>query len=91
MLQDVTVGLIVATAVAYVVWRYMPQRWRQRLGRVHPGLAQAPGCGGGDGGGCSRCGSCGGAGDPGAALHMPGAKSQESLLERPVTLPKSRR
>jgi len=56
MLQAVIVGLIVALAALYVVWRYLPARWRQRLG-----VAPAPGCGGDDGG-CSSCGSCSTAG-----------------------------
>ena len=61
MAQQFIVGLIVLAAALYVLWRYLPGRWRQGLGKVHPGLAQAPGCGGGDrgSGGCSSCGSCG--------------------------------
>lgn len=58
MLQELIVALIVATALAYMAWRYLPAAWRQRLGRVHPGLAQGPG-GCGSGGGCSSCGGCG--------------------------------
>ncbi|PJI98706.1 hypothetical protein CLU85_3537 [Acidovorax sp. 69] len=57
MAQQLIVGLIVLAAALYVLWRYLPGRWRQGLSRVHPGLAQSPGCGGGDGG-CSSCGSC---------------------------------
>jgi len=57
MLQQLIVVLIVAVAVAYVAWRYLPAAWRQRLGRVHPGLAAVPG-GCGSGGGCSSCGGC---------------------------------
>lgn len=78
MVQDLIVGLIVAAAVAYVVWRYMPQRWRQRLGRVHPGLAEAPGCGGGSSSSCGSCGSCGTGGD---SAHP---------AEKPVALPPTR-
>ena len=63
MLQELIVALIVVAAVAYVAyvaWRYLPAAWRQRLGRVHPGLAAGPGgCGSGGGGGCSSCGGCG--------------------------------
>ena len=55
-MQGFIVGLIVALAALYVVWRYLPARWRQRLG-----VAPAPGCGGDDGG-CGSCGSCGTAG-----------------------------
>ena len=83
MAQNVIVGLIVAVAVLYVVWRYMPQRWRKGLGRVHPKLTQAPGCGsGGDGGGCSSCGSCASAGG------SQGAAPQAT--EKPVAMPQSR-
>jgi len=79
MAQQLIVGVIVVAAALYVLWRYLPTRWRQGLGRVHPGLAQAPGCGGGDGGsgGCSSCGSCGVAPDAGA--------------EKPVAMPARRR
>ncbi len=76
MVQNIIVGLIVAAAVLYVAWRYLPQRWRQPLGRVHPGLAQAPGCGSGSDGGCSSCGTCG-SGDGSAA----------SVSEKPVAMP----
>ena len=31
MLQELIVVLIVAAAVAYVAWRYLPAAWRQRL------------------------------------------------------------
>ena len=55
-MQAVIVGLIVALAPLYVIWRYLPARWRQRLG-----VAPAPGCGGDDGG-CGSCGNCGTAG-----------------------------
>ncbi|RYF20811.1 MAG: hypothetical protein EOO33_17870 [Comamonadaceae bacterium] len=83
MAQNVIVGLIVALAVLYVLWRYMPQRWRKGLARVHPKLTQAPGCGSssdGDGG-CSSCGSCAtGAGG--------GAASQST--EKPIAMPPSR-
>lgn len=58
MLQELIVALIVVAAVAYMAWRYLPAAWRQRLGRVHPGLAAGPG-GCGSGGGCSSCGGCG--------------------------------
>ena len=69
MLQELIVALIVVAAVAYMAWRYLPAAWRQRLGRVHPGLAAGPGgCGSGSGGGggCSSCGGCGSASKAGA-------------------------
>ena len=77
MAQQLIVGLIVAAAALYVLWRYLPARWRRGLGRVHPGLAQAPGCGGGDEGGCNRCGSCG----------VP----PEAGAEKPMAMPAPRR
>lgn len=55
MAQEIIVGVIVALAAAYVVWRFLPAPWRRRLRRVHPALAEAPGCGG-----CNACGSEGG-------------------------------
>lgn len=72
MAQQLIVGVIVAAAALYVLWRYLPTRWRRWLSRVHPGLAQAPGCGGGEGGngGCSSCGSCGVAPEAGAEKPM---------------------
>lgn len=65
MLQELIALLIVVAAVAYMAWRYLPAAWRQRLGRVHPGLAAGPG-GCGSGGGCSSCGGCAGASKPAA-------------------------
>jgi len=56
--QELVVALLVLGALLYVLWRYMPQALRKRLGRVHPKLAQ-------DAGGCgSGCGSCGGCAQP---------------------------
>ena len=52
MTQEIIVGLIVALAAAYVVWRFVPARWRKLLQRVHPALARESGCGG-----CSGCSS----------------------------------
>ena len=57
MLQNLVVILIGIVAVLYVAWRYLPASLRQRLGRVHPSLAQGPG---GCGSGASACSSCGG-------------------------------
>jgi len=76
MLQELIVALIVIAALAYMAWRYLPAAWRQRLGRVHPGLAQGPGgCGsGGSGSGCSSCGGC-------------GVASKAAAQERPVAPP----
>ncbi|MBS0294454.1 MAG: hypothetical protein JSR16_02660 [Proteobacteria bacterium] len=68
MLQEIIVTLIVVVALAYMAWRYLPAAWRQRLGRLHPSLAQGPG-GCGSGGGCSSCGGCSAA--QGAAAQPP--------------------
>ena len=72
MAQQFIVGLIVLAAALYVLWRYMPGRWRQGLGKVHPGLVRSPGCGASDGG-CSSCGSC--------------AAPSEAAAEKPVAMP----
>jgi len=51
MWQNIIVALIVVVAAASLVWRYLPARWRQKAGRLHPALApKASGCGG-----CSAC------------------------------------
>ncbi|WP_082493153.1 hypothetical protein [Acidovorax sp. Leaf160] len=81
MAQNLIVGLIVAVAALYVLWRYLPQRWRGRLGRVHASLAKSPGCGSGSDGACASCGSCGSAG--GAPLP--------DTREKPVAMPSSHR
>ncbi len=67
MAQDIIVGLIVAAAVLYVAWRYLPRRWRSRLGAVHPALAGPAGCGG-----CDSCGD-GGGGSAGGCSTQPRA------------------
>jgi hypothetical protein len=77
MLQELIVALIVIAAVAYMAWRYLPAALRQRLGRVHPGLAQGPGgCGSGGGGGCSSCGGC-------ASASTAGARQQAAAPPEP--------
>lgn len=53
-MQVILMGLIVAAAVACIVWTWMPAAWRKRLGSVHPSLARAPVCGACD----SGCGTC---------------------------------
>lgn len=57
MWQEIIVGLIVALAAAFLLWRYLPMGWRLKAGRLHPALApKSSGCGG-----CSACDgdSCG--------------------------------
>jgi len=87
MAQNLIVGLIVAVAALYVLWRYLPQRWRGRLGRVHSSLAQAPGCGWGNDGGCASCGSCGSAGDATSGASA----SASAPAEKSVAMPPSHR
>jgi hypothetical protein len=74
MTQELIAAVIVALAAAYVVWRYLPRRWRQELGRLHPGLASSPGCHSGSDGsdGCTSCSGCSSGG--GAAAEAGAAK-----------------
>ncbi len=53
MSQEFWAGLIVAVAALYLVWRWLPARWRRRLGARTP--ESAGGCGS-----CSACGGCAG-------------------------------
>ena len=76
MTQSLVVGLIVVAAVLYVLWRYMPQKWRNPLGKINPKLAQVLGCGSG----CSSCDSA-----PGAAKSC-GSTGGEFSDSKPVTL-----
>jgi hypothetical protein len=54
MWQEILVGVIVALAVLSLLWRYLPLRWRQAVGRLNP--AFAPKASAGACGGCSACG-----------------------------------
>ena len=77
MTQEMIVGLIVALAAFYALWRWMPAGWRraaagklaagtQRAGLVDAQRAQqlAASLGKASGcGSCDSCGSCGTAGD----------------------------
>ena len=58
MSQNFWAGLIVAAAALYLVWRWLPARWRQRLRAGEAPSATDAGCGA-----CSGCG--GGACAPG--------------------------
>lgn len=51
MSQEFWAGLIVAAAALYLVWRWLPARWRRHLGARTPESAGA--CGS-----CSACGGC---------------------------------
>lgn len=61
-LQEWLVGLIVAIALAMVLWRFMPTRWRQALARRLGVRASA-------GGGCHACDDCGACAEPSADLN----------------------
>ncbi|AVS87660.1 hypothetical protein C8238_04865 [Paracidovorax avenae] len=65
--QEWIVAAAVGLAAAYVAWKWMPARWRARLGGVHPALAASSGCGG--------CDSCGSSGGGGCATSQPQAGS----------------
>ena len=57
-MQEALVILIVAVALAYTVWRFVPARWLQRWVRqlgLNDRLAQA--------GSCHSCDDCAGCGD----------------------------
>lgn len=77
MTQEWAVGVIVAIAFVYMLWRWMPAGLRRRLGRVHPAMGKAAGCGA-----CNSCGSCGSAS---AAPAKPSAFPDGS---QPVSMPK---
>jgi hypothetical protein len=86
MTQEWAVGVIVAIASVYMVWRWMPAGLRRRLGRVHPAMGKAAGCGG-----CSSCGGCGSAADgPGANKTgaAPAIAPAEPSGFQPMTMPK---
>lgn len=55
-MQNLLMGLIVVAAAGYAAWYWLPASLRQRLGRVHASLAQAPTCHTADCG--SGCGGC---------------------------------
>lgn len=60
MTQEFWVGLIVALAALYLVWRWLPARWRRRLGLRAPSVK--------DSSDCATCSGCsGGACDAPAA------------------------
>lgn len=55
MSQGFWTGLIVAAAALYLLWRWLPARWRQRV----TGREQTPASGCGS---CSSCAGCAAAG-----------------------------
>ncbi len=78
MTQEIVVGLIVALAASYAVWRWMPAGWRraaaarlaagtQRAGLVDARRAEKLAASLGKSGGCGSCdsrGSCAAKGEP---------------------------
>lgn len=70
MSQGFWTGLIVAAAALYLLWRWLPARWRQRI----TGRAQAPASGCGSCSACSGCATRGGETRT-AAGTQPGAQA----------------
>ncbi|AVS80433.1 hypothetical protein C8244_05135 [Paracidovorax avenae] len=87
--QEWIVAAAVALAAAYVAWKWMPARWRARLGGVHPSLAASSGCGGCDscgssgGGGCATSPPQAGSGDGQPVVFHPPVRSQGAGASRP--------
>ena len=85
MWQQVLSIALVALALAYVLWRWLPAGWRARLVRLHPRLARAlpapSGCGG-----CSSC-APGCASTRVGAAQPPAGVAQEAVVQ----MPRSRR
>ena len=76
MTQEIIVGLIVALAAFYALWRWMPATWRraaagklaagtQRAGLVDAQRAQQLAASLGKASGCGACDSCGSCGSVG--------------------------
>jgi len=74
MTQDWIVALLVGFAALYSLWYVLPAAARERLGRFHRALGNAPGCSSA----CSSCAKCPGSA-PGTA---PGGTAGE---EQPIT------
>jgi hypothetical protein len=88
MTQQIIVGLIVALAAAYAVWRWMPAAWRrsaagkvaagsQRAGLVDARRASVLAASLAKTSGCGSCDSCGSCGKASAAAATP-ARSGEA-------------
>jgi len=84
MTQEMIVGLIVALAACYALWRWMPSAWRrtaaarlaagtQRVGLVDAERAQQLAASLGKASGCGACESCGSCGSAGQKAE-PGGK-----------------
>ncbi|WP_353235363.1 hypothetical protein [Diaphorobacter ruginosibacter] len=77
MTQSLIVALIIAVAALYLLWRYMPQKWRNPLGRINPKLAQVSGCG-------SGCSSCSSDGDKAGGACSSGGANPDAPDSRPL-------
>jgi hypothetical protein len=63
-MQTVITALIVAASAAYLVWRYLPAAWRERLtGRTSAARAS-------EGLGCAGCSGCSRASTPDQAMQV---------------------
>jgi hypothetical protein len=82
MTQQLIVGLIVAAAALYAVWRWMPAGWRrsaahklavgsQRAGLVDEARAQTLAALLAKSSGCGACDTCGGCGKADAKVTQP--------------------
>jgi len=89
MTQQIIVGLIVALAAFYAVWRWMPAGWRraaaarlasgsQRAGLVDAHRAQQLAASLSKSSGCGSCDSCGSCGTPADSS----AQARRSTTER---------
>jgi hypothetical protein len=83
MTQEMIVGLIVALAAFYALWRWMPAGWRraaagklaagtQRAGLVDAQRAQQLAASLGKASGCGACDSCGSCGSAGRKAEPEG-------------------
>ncbi|MDM0036332.1 hypothetical protein QTI33_29645 [Variovorax sp. J22P271] len=83
MTQEIIVGLIVALAAFYALWRWMPANWRrsaagklaagtQRAGLVDAERARQLAASLAKGSGCGACDSCGSCGSAGRKAEAEG-------------------
>ena len=93
MTQQIIVGLIVALAALYAVWRWMPAGWRrsaaaklaagsQRAGLVDAQRAQALAASLAKSSGCGSCDSCGACGT--GAKRKDANPAAEATAQRPA-------
>lgn len=86
MTQELWVGIIVGLAALYLVWRWLPARWRQRLG-----LGQSRARDKSDCATCSGCsgGACDSSADQAAAQAGSGGKPTLARARWQPSLPSS--